>query len=190
MASHPYSYSYGGSHPPPPPDGNFPIPPSLHHQPCLTPQIVSGPPSQRAGYPYPSPYLHHMSQGTLPHLPLGLGRYGQIAGPPPQGPMPFDNSGQREVFTGSVTVTIPSLLVLVVIGINGENVKRIQEKSGAIRIHVHEPPPGADDSLPRTCQIWGVEAATTAAKREIEHIIASNCMPLLIYQIPIYCGLV
>lgn len=72
---------------------------------------------------------------------------------------------------------IPPLIVLVVIGINGETIKRIQRESGVVRIQIHNPPGATGFSAlgpPKKCEIWGIEDRVRAAKRVIEDIIFSN----------------
>lgn len=97
--------------------------------------------------------------------------------------IPRNNTTEEEEFLGMVTIMIPPLLVLVVIGINGETIKRIQRESGVMRIHIHNPPGTADFSdrgLPRKCEIWGIEERVRVAKREIEDIVSSNRISPLI----------
>lgn len=179
MSFHHQSYPRGGPHQTPHGTSFTPLP--LQYRPTHPHQIAAPTAPQYVGYPYTTPQSNPMSSETLPRSsPAAVATYSRLmTGQFVQQPAPLNSPNQREEFTGSITVMVPALLVLVVIGINGENIRRIQQNSGVIRIHIHDPPPGVECSdmvLPRRCQIWGIEEATAAAKREIENIISSNRM--------------
>lgn len=170
------SYPGGRSHRAP--DGpSFTLLP-LHHQPILAPRMAA-PTASQYGYPYMTPQFNPMSSvNPSQSSPAAVAAYSRLTtGQFLQQSIPPNNPTEQEEFTGSITVMVPALLVLVVIGINGETIRTIQKNSGAIRIHIHDPPHGVDLGdmvIPRKCQIWGTKGATAAAKREIEKIVSSN----------------
>lgn len=127
-----------------------------------------------------TPQFNPMSHGNLPQSSQSaVATYSRlVTGELLQRPIPVINTSERE-FTGSATVMIPALLVLVVIGINGETIRRIREESGVIRIHIHKVPETDVFSVTgsaRKCEIWGAEEKVRAAKRVIEDIIRLNRM--------------
>lgn len=133
------------------------------------------------GYPYMTPRFNPGSSANPSQSsPAAVATYSRLTtGQYLQQLISPNNPTEQEEFTGSITLMVPALLVLVVIGINGETIRTIQRNSGVIRIHIHDPPHGVDLGdmvIPRKCQIWGTKEATTAAKREIEKIISSNRM--------------
>lgn len=152
--------------------------PSTPHQPHYPPIPIPQPAAATASLNTRPAYMTPLSNPVSSGNPLqssqdAVATYSRLA------------TGQllREEFSGSATVMIPPLLVLLVIGINGETIRRIQWESGVIRIHIHKPPGTtvfSDRGLPRKCEIWGVEDRVRVAKRAIEDIISSNRMfPLL-----------
>lgn len=174
-------YPGGRSHQAPGRPSFTPLP--LNHRPIPpAPRMAAPTASSYDGYPYMTSQLNPMSSANPSQSsPAAVATYSRLTtGQFLQQSIPPNNP--TEEFTGSITVMIPALFVLVVIGINGETIRTIQKNSGAIRIHIHDPPHGVDLGdmvIPRRCQIWGTKGATTAAKQEIEKIISSNRMSLL-----------
>lgn len=152
-----------------------------HHWPISAPRSAAVTVYQDANRTHMTPQFNPMSHGNLPQSSQSsVATYSRlVTGELLQRPIPVINTTEREEFTGSVTVMIPALLVLVVIGINGETIRRIREESGVIRIHIHKVPETDVFSVTgsaRKCEIWGAEEKVRAAKRVIEDIIRLNRM--------------
>lgn len=179
MAFHNHSYPDNRSHQALNETPFNPLP--SHHWPISAAQPVAATAFQNANRTHMTPPFNPMSRGNLPQSSQSaVAAYSRlVTGELLQRPMSAINTTEREEFTGSVTVMIPALLVLVVIGINGETIGRIREESGVIRIHIHKAPETDDFSVTgsaRKCEIWGVEEKAKAAKRAIEDIIRLNRM--------------